>query len=336
MYLNLFNLTKQMIHSEILGGGKLKDKVITLLSLQHPLSAKQVFNRLKQNFDLSVTYQAVHKALKEMVVSQVLVQKEKEYEISLSWLNKINDFSEHTKREYLSIHSKIKVISFDLDGCLSDNAFDEIVWRTEIPKLYASERNISFEQAFLEVTAEYKRLWGKVEGWRDVTFWFKHFEFKTSWEELAKNVKKHINHYGDVIPVLKELQKQFTLIIISHADRRFLDLKLDSDNLRSFFTKTYSTISDFKEYKKNKELFLAVCKEMEITPEEIIHLGDSVEYDYTVPTSAGIQSFIIDRVSIEKKENVVSDLYEFKEKIMTLKQSWIITEENFFDILQFL
>jgi len=59
---------------------------------------------------------------------------------------------------------------------------------------------------------------------------------------------------------------------------------------------------------------------LNILPEEIIHLGDSVEYDYTVPTSAGIQSFIIDRVSIEKKENVVSDLYEFKERILSLKK----------------
>lgn len=304
---------------EIIRDGKLKDRIITLLSITHPLSAKQIFNKLKKNYEISVTYRAVYKAIQEMMLAAILTKKEKEYQINFDWLQKMEQFTEKVKEKYQESDSmkNIKVISFDLDGCLSDNAFDEIVWRTEIPKIYAKEKNLSFEQAFQEVTAEYKRLWGKVDWWRDVQFWFTHFNLHTSWETVLQDVKKHIKHYGDVIPVLTELQKHFLLIIISHADRRFLNLKIEANNLKKFFSATYSTISDFHEYKKNQIIFQTICKNMNIIPDEMIHIGDSQEYDYKIPTSCGIKSYLIDRASIEKKENVARDLYEFKERILS-------------------
>ena len=70
----------------------------------------------------------------------------------------------------------IKLISFDLDDTLSDSTFDNLIWYTEIPKAFAKERNVSFDEAYKTVTEEYKNLWGKSKGnWRDAGFWLKHF-----------------------------------------------------------------------------------------------------------------------------------------------------------------
>ena len=230
---------------EILGSGKLKERIIDILSIEHPLSASKIYKKLQANYQISVSYQAIHKTLQELAQENILVLKEMEYEISPDWLNNLNKFNDKMKCAYKNesiISGQIKVISFDLDGCLADNAFDELVWRTEIPKIYAKEHNISFEKAFEEVTAEYKRLWGKVEGWRDVEFWFKHFKFNTTWQDAINEVKHHIKKYGDVIPVLEELKKSFKIIIVSHADRKFLDLKMEISGIAKYIDHSFSTM----------------------------------------------------------------------------------------------
>ena len=43
---------------------------------------------------------------------------------------------------------RIKVVSFDLDGCLSDNNFDDKFWDNEIPHLVARDRKMDFEDAY--------------------------------------------------------------------------------------------------------------------------------------------------------------------------------------------
>src|SRR3989338_524539 len=118
----------------------------------------------------------------------------------------------------------IKVISFDLDDTLSDSNFDELIWRAEIPKAYAKEKGVSFEEAYKAVTSEYNALWGKSQGnWRDASFWLAHFGLKTTWEELVEIVEHEIKHYDDVPEVLNELSKKFKLVIVSNAERTFID-----------------------------------------------------------------------------------------------------------------
>lgn len=303
---------------EILGSGKLKERIIDILSIEHPLSATKIFKKLQANYDISVTYQAVHKALQELVTSNILTLENAEYQVNHEWLKNLNKFTEKITDSYKADKvplGPIKVISFDLDGCLADNAFDELVWRTEIPKIYAKENNMNFEQAFAEVTAEYKRLWGKVEGWRDVEFWFKHFKFKTSWKETIDELKHHIKKYGDVLPVLQELKKHYKIIIVSHADRKFLDLKMAMSNITPYIDYSFSTISDFNEYKKNEYVFKQVCQKIGVGFGELVHIGDSLEYDYNVPKSIGIRSYLIDRIGAEQENYIVRDLFEFKDRI---------------------
>lgn len=303
---------------EILGGSKLKDKIITILTTNHPLTAKKIYNNLKKNHKLSITYQATHKALKELLKSEIIIVQEREYEINLMWIRKIQKFSEFVNKEYTSKinKNKIKVISFDLGGCISDNAFDELIWRTEIPKIYAKENKITFKKAFSLVTSEYQRLKGKIEGWKNVNFWFNHFRFKKKPEDLMKNMKNYIKHYDDIAPVLEDLSKHFKLIVISQADRTFLNLKIKVNKFEKYFYKTYSTISDFQEHNKNEYVFNKICEELNITKNEIIHIGDSEKYDFEIPSSLGIKAFIIDRLGTENSKHSIKNLLEFKDKLI--------------------
>ena len=210
----------------------------------------------------------------------------------------------------------IKVISFDLDDTLSDSNFDELLWRTEIPKAYAKEKGVCFEKAYETVTTEYKNLWGKAEGnWRDASFWLSHFGLKTTWEDLLKTLHHKIKHFDDVIAVLTELSKNCILVIISNAERKFITAKLELNHINKFFEKTYSAASDFNLKKKEKEVFEKVMKDFNISPEEMIHIGDEKRYDVEIPRSLGINAFLLRR---DKTENAdFHTLQEFKERVLS-------------------
>lgn len=208
----------------------------------------------------------------------------------------------------------IKVISFDLDDTLSDSNFDELIWRTEIPQAFAKEKNLSFEEAYKAVTTEYKNLWVKAQGnWRDASFWLEHFGLKTTWEDLVNAVHKEIKHFGDVDEVLTELSKKFTLVIVSNAERKFINAKIKCGNLDKFFKKIYSAASDFNKKKKDAEVFQKVLSDFNIKPEEMIHIGDDEEYDVKVPKTVGMQAFLLCRKGDKLAD--FRDLREFKKKL---------------------
>ena len=312
------------------GGSSLSDRVLDILSNNHHLTAKQIYYLVRSKFGTSQSYQAIHKTLHNLVKMKVLKKDKNLYWINQEWLDLLDDFAgrarETMKRrntrdigvQLKKTKKKIKVISFDMDGCLSDNNFDDIFWDREIPKLVAELKKISFEDAYRYVVHEYERLWGKTDDWRNPNFWLNHFGINKSWEEIMANFKKEIKHYGDSAPVLKNLQKEYTVVITSHADRNFLDLKLKIDSLGRYFDYTFSTPSDFNSMKKSTDVYKKICNMLGIKPHEMVHIGDHYEFDYVVPMSIGIRSFLIDRSGKLREDYVVRNLYAFETKIKEL------------------
>ena len=94
-------------------------------------------------------------------------------------------------------------------------------------------------------------------------------------------------------------------------------MSLELNHLEKFFTKTYSAASDFNKTKKDTEVFKKVLFDFNIKPEELIHIGDDLEYDVNVPKSIEIQAFLLCRTKDKK-----ADFYDLK----TFKES--ITNEN--------
>lgn len=216
---------------------------------------------------------------------------------------------------------KIKAISFDLDNCLINKRFDDLIWFNEIPKLYAKKERISFCRAHEFVTSEYAKMKGKTEYWRDISYWLKRFGIKTPWEKVCAEAQKSIRLYPDVMPAIASLGKKYKIAVISHAERNFLDLKLKASGLFPLVDYSFSSRTELLSYHKEKDAFIRACKKMRIRPSEIVHIGDNEEYDYIEPMKAGIKSFIIDR-SIEKSDkHRIKDLRELERKLNLLNES---------------
>jgi putative hydrolase of the HAD superfamily len=107
----------------------------------------------------------------------------------------------------------------------------------------------------------------------------------------------------------------FRLVVLSNWDRRLLrtlkDLRLDG-----FFEKIYiSTLIGYA--KPDPQAFQYVMDDLKISPQEILHVGDTLDEDILGAQQANIRVVYIDRMgknkSIPREVPVISSLAELLE-----------------------
>lgn len=64
-----------------------KDAIISILSQEWPLSAKEIYSRIQRQLALNITYQAVHKTIKQFEKEGVISNLGREYELNRSWIS---------------------------------------------------------------------------------------------------------------------------------------------------------------------------------------------------------------------------------------------------------
>lgn len=69
-----------------------KDLVFTILSKEKSLSLIQLYNEIKKNYNVSITYQAIRKAVDLMVEQQILLKQGKQYSLSKKWVLELKSF----------------------------------------------------------------------------------------------------------------------------------------------------------------------------------------------------------------------------------------------------
>ena len=99
-----------------------KDLVFTILTKEYPLKIIELTNFIKKRYGKSVTFQAVRKAVLELVDEGVLEKKEKEFQIRKTWVQdarkKLGEIYEDLIKERKpsgldSISGEISVFTFD-------------------------------------------------------------------------------------------------------------------------------------------------------------------------------------------------------------------------------
>lgn len=209
----------------------------------------------------------------------------------------------------------LKIISFDMNGTLTDDRFIELIWGEGVPRLYSKLKNISFKQAKEYVFREYEKIGDQRTEWYDIKYWFRFFGLGEGWRELLRSFQYEIKPFPEVIPVLEELSQDYQLVVSTNAFQEFFDIELETAGLKRYFTKIFSSTSDFCEVKKTSNVYLKICYNLGTKPEEIAHIGDHRLFDFIVPKEIGIRAFYLDRQEKEKGDFIVKDLREFRDKI---------------------
>jgi HAD superfamily hydrolase (TIGR01549 family) len=217
---------------------------------------------------------------------------------------------------------RAKVVSFDLDGTVTDISFVNSVWLEGIPRLYALKNGLSFEDAKNFVTGEYGKVGRERLEWYSLGYWMAKLGLNASPEEVLNVYQNKIRVYPDVIEVLQEFRiRGLRLIIVSNARREFADLELEKTGIGHYFERVFSSTSDFGLVKKTVSLYRKVCSLCRVSPDEMVHVGDDECFDFEVPNKLGIIAFYLDRTGEQSGDHVVHGLQELSGKLARCNHS---------------
>jgi putative hydrolase of the HAD superfamily len=198
-----------------------------------------------------------------------------------------------------------------VDGTLIDLDFVNTFWDEEVPKLYAEKYGLSFDEAFTYVKKCYDEIGDEDLRWYRPDYWFSRFDLDKRPEEVLKKVKSKVKVFPDALETIKSLYGKYRLIVVSNAPKEFL--KVGLEKIESYFSRIYSCTSDFGMVRKRPEVYLRICEELGVKPEQLVHVGDHYKFDYEVPRSIGIRAYFIDRARGEN--GGLRDLRELLEKL---------------------
>jgi putative hydrolase of the HAD superfamily len=207
-----------------------------------------------------------------------------------------------------------KVISFDLDGTIVDAVYGNAVWLEGIPEKYAGRYGISLEEAKRTVKKEYDSVGEAYLLWYDIDYWLQRFDLAVSVADLLDQYAGCIRLLPNVADVIRALSEKYSLVIASNAARIFVEKELAHTGLAHYFDRVISATSDFEMVKKQKEFFDRLCLTLNVSPAELVHVGDHAEFDVEVPSKAGIECYHY-CPSSPKNGRVIHDFLELLEKL---------------------
>ena len=212
--------------------------------------------------------------------------------------------------------SRQQIISFDMDGTLTDMSFVNSVWLQGVPELYSLKKQIPFEEALSQVKFEYDKMGREKLEWYDLSYWLNKFEIDMKPEQVLNSFVDRIRVFEEVHGILERLKNSgYKLIIVTNARREFVDLEMEQTGTQRYFENIFSSPSDFKLTKNGPAVYERVCAACGVSPADMIHVGDDPEFDFEIPRQIGIRAYLLDRTRKNIGSFIIPNLEEFASKL---------------------
>ena len=204
--------------------------------------------------------------------------------------------------------STIKVISFDVEGTLVTTDFSYGIWFEAIPESYAQRHGMTVEQAKIAVEEEYRKIGDQRMEWYDINYWVKKFDLGTR-DALMDKCSSRVACYPDTLEILSSLNSSYMLSLASGSPREFLHYLLR--DISHHFAHVFSSTSDYRQL-KDSTFYRKMCRKMDVSPEEVVHVGDNWQFDYLAATEAGLTAFHLDRTGQKRSNDSLTTLTQLK------------------------
>ncbi|NYT01188.1 MAG: HAD family hydrolase [Methanosarcinales archaeon] len=199
----------------------------------------------------------------------------------------------------------IRIISFDMDGTLVSSRYTDQVWLEGMPLLYARRHGLDLEEARRKVYDEYMSVGTGDLRWYSMEHWLEYFDIPEVPGQLLESYRDQVEVYPETEEVLRRLGERFDLVVTTNGAREFLDMQLST--LDGYFKATFSTTGDFG-LVKSPEAYRELCRRLQARPEEVMHVGDNLSFDYQMAREAGLQALYLDREGMNRGEDTIRDL----------------------------
>jgi len=85
-----------------------REAILSVLSTEFPLSIKKIYNKVKKEHNLDVSYQAVFKIINGMLEDNVLEKLDKEYKLNIAWIKDLENELDMIKKSYMGYDNEKK------------------------------------------------------------------------------------------------------------------------------------------------------------------------------------------------------------------------------------
>jgi putative hydrolase of the HAD superfamily len=198
--------------------------------------------------------------------------------------------------------NQIKVVSFDAEGTLVTPDFSQAIWHESIPALYAKKHGLGIEQAKRTIFNKYAEVGDQRLEWYNIRYWFNLLGLGAP-EPVIECCLEKASCYPEVSEILSALKGKYELVVASGTPIELLRYLLRDIEL--YFSHIFSSISHYQQV-KSPEFYLAICRELDVAPCEVVHVGDNWQFDFLNPKQIGINALYLDRSGNNCRESIAN------------------------------
>ena len=114
---------------------------------------------------------------------------------------------------------------------------------------------------------------------------------EAAWEVFIE-ARHAVTMFDDVVPVLERLSTSYRLGVLSNGNADIARL-----GLRHLFTFSLSAVQ-VGSAKPDRAMFARACELFDVTPAELVHVGDHPEHDIQGASAAGLRTVWINRAQL--------------------------------------
>ncbi|MCD6503142.1 MAG: HAD family hydrolase [Euryarchaeota archaeon] len=200
----------------------------------------------------------------------------------------------------------IKAILFDISGTLIDPKSSERAHKMIISKITKTTNKSLVEDIFKKFNEKVNEIFTEMSIRGDYLEYYKicykalkevlgnqvsisEDEYKRLYVDTLANMEELFPEVKDVLEELK--RKGYTLGVITDGDREYTEKLLKKKSIITFFDIIVSA-EDVRRYKPSKDVFIQALKMLDLSPDQVIYVGDNPIKDKIGPESVGIKAYI--------------------------------------------
>jgi len=191
--------------------------------------------------------------------------------------------AEKTSYAWLQQHCPKISQTYDLED-LRDKRKQLMLQQPELMNDLSEARRAHFRQLSDEMGYDYK--------WIEEGF------------KVFHDARQKVEFYDDVLPVLNKLKQQFTLVALTNGNA-----VVERVGLGEYFELQISA-ADVSAAKPDPAMFMEAMKQMQMTAEQTLHVGDHANHDIYGAQSVGILSVWVNRQNEAWTEDAFSADFE--------------------------
>ncbi len=189
---------------------------------------------------------------------------------------------------------KFDLVSFDLQGTLSDSAYSDEFWLSLLPELYAEHHCIEISDARERLKSEFSSMGKYDRRYYCPKYWIEALCPGVAKGDVYSRLRTRPHLYADTLEVVRELvESGVPLIVTTTTTYDFIERELGEK--RQYFQRVFSTLDDLSIAGKTPEVFEKIADHFSASPDRLLHVGDCPEMDIANAKAAGWETYFFDR-----------------------------------------